>query len=930
MILYGRDAETQVIGSLLAGARENRSGVVIVRGDAGVGKTALLDHAAAQAADLTVLRATGIETEAELPFAGLHLVLRPLLDQLGKLPTRQADALLRAFSLAEEGSSGSDDRFLVGLAVLSLVCEASPLLCLVDDAHWLDTASAEALLFAARRLEAEGVVFVFAARDEPRLFPARGLPDIVLAPLADDEAARLLDSRLPRLNPVLRDRALAEAAGNPLALTELAVALRDGGPGALPEPGGTAPLPVPQRVQRAFAEQIAALGELARLVLLLTAAEATGDLPLVMAAARQFGAGPADLAPAERAGLITSAPPRLAFRHPLIRAAAYYAAPLERRYAAHHALAAALAGPGGDADRRAWHLAAAANGPDDDVAAELERAAERARRRGGYGAVAAGYERAAQLTQDPEARARRLLAADTAANDAGSQDRALELAGQAGGLSADPLLRAELARLRALNYRADLRESLPALVAAASAIEENHPRRAAELYTTAMNRATAAGTDFESLARQILARLSELPLDGMRPVDLAVLQQVRFEVGAAGAERPDTRGYIAAVRADPGGLSPYERVRAAGFAFRMGDHEALLDISAVFVADCRSLGMAGWLPGALQGLMMAQILTGDWPGARASGAEGLRLAADMSQANRAAFLAGLMGMLCALEGDEDGCRSWLDEHERYGGPASQRRAMAAGNVGLLYLGSAQFGIALALLEERERERQGELGDITFNSHPDLVEAAARGGAPELAARAEAVFRAWAEHTGQPWALAVAARCQALIVPATEAGKHYERAVRLHEGSGRPFEQARTRLLFGEWLRRDRQRAAAREQLTAALDTFEALGAKTWADRTRVELRATGLAATRVRQPGLLAALTPQELQIVRRAAAGESNRDIAAQLFLSHRTVGYHLYKAFPKLGIASRQELAALFGLKTIFNERTGVSRSRTTVPTR
>jgi DNA-binding CsgD family transcriptional regulator len=909
MSLYGRDQETRVIGSLLAGARENRSAVLVVRSDAGMGKTALLDHAAAHADGMTVLRGTGIETEAELPFAGLHLILRPLLGYLGKLPQRQADALLRAFSLADEGSSSSDDRFLTGLGVLSLVCEAAPLLCLVDDAHWLDAASAEALVFAARRLEAEGVVFVFASRDEPRPFQASGLPETRLSPLGNHDAGRLLDDRLPRLDPALRDRALAQAAGNPLALTVLTEALSDGGPGALPAIGGAAPLPVPQRVQRAFAGQIAALSRATQLVLLLAAAEATGDLPAVMNAARQLGAGPADLAPAERAGLVATAP-GLRFRHPLIRAAAYYTAPLEARNAAHRALAAALAGPGGDAGRRAWHLAAAADGYDEEAAAELELAAERARQRGGYGAVAAGYERAAQLTQDPQARARRLLCAAVAANDTGRLDRALELGTQAGRLTADPLLQADVALMRLLNQAEDLHDSLPAAVAAASAIEAQHPRRAAELYTTIMGRASAGGSDFQPLARQTAVRVSglRLPPGSMRPVDEAILQQLLFGAGAEGAVRPDTRGYVAAVRAGSEGVSPYERVQASQLAFRLGDHQALLDISVAFAEDCRSRGMAGWLPGALQGLMMAQILTGDWPGARASGAEGIRLASDMSQAHRAAFLSALMSMLCALEGDEDGCRSWLGEHERHGGPASNRRSFAAGFFGLLDLGRARFTTAREHMAGPARQHMDGLGDTGFFNQPDLVEAAARSGAPDIAAQAEPAFRAWAEHTGQPWALAVAARCRALTAPLAEGGKYYERAVQLHDGAGRPFEEARTRLLYGEWLRRDRQRAAAREQLTAALDAFDALGAAPWAERTRAELRATGLAATRVRLPGVLAALTPQELQIVRRAAAGESNRDIAAQLFLSHRTVAYHLYKAFPKLGIASRQELAALF----------------------
>src|SRR5215472_13671625 len=407
MRLHGREAEQQVIDGLLASARSGRSGAVVVRGEAGIGKTALLDYAAAAAGEMLVLRGTGVETEAELAFAGLHLLLLPVLDRIEALPAPQATALRGALGLSERGS----DRFLTGLAVLSLmseVAEEQPVLCLIDDAHWLDAASADALLFTARRLEAEGVAMVLAARDGPPSFAALGLCDLTLAPLDAEQAGLLLEERAQHLAPALKERVLAEADGNPLALVELAAALTGDSAAA-----GAGPLPVTHSVQELLAGQIRRLGESTALLLLLAAAESSGDLPQVLSAANALGTGPDALAAAERAGLVAVDEARLVFRHPLVRAAAYHSAPLASRQAAHRALADVLDGQLDPDGRRAWHRAAAASGWDERVAAKLVQTAERYRTRGGYAAVSAAYERAAQLTSDSQIRAQRLLAAAT-------------------------------------------------------------------------------------------------------------------------------------------------------------------------------------------------------------------------------------------------------------------------------------------------------------------------------------------------------------------------------------------------------------------------------------------------------------------------------------------------------------------------------------
>jgi len=904
--LHGRVAEQVAIDGFLAGTREGRSGVVVLRGESGIGKTALLDYAAGAAGGLRVLRAAGVETEAELAYAGLHLLFRPVLDRVDGLPEPQAAALRGAFALS---AKGSDQPFLVGLAVLSLLSELAedrPVVCLIDDAHWLDAASADALVFAARRLEAEGVVLLLAARDGPRPFAAPGLPELQVVGLDSCQAGMVLDDRAPQLSPAVRGRVLAEADGNPLALVELASAVTTGADG----PTLAEPLPVTRRVQDLLAAQVRGLGDQAGLLLLLAAAEPTGDLDQVLLAARKLGAGADALAPAERAGLVSVDQGRLVFRHPLVRTAAYHGAPLSARQAAHRAMAGVLDGQTDPVGRRVWHLAAATSGRDELVAAELERVAEHSRDRGGYAAVSAAYERAAQLTPDRQVRARRLIAAATAALDAGQAERAHRLADHAEQLANDGLLLAQLAQLRLMMAVtvAGLREHrIQALADAAVSIVGRHPAHAARMLCHAFRASLVE--EMAELSRQLAARICDLALPPgtrLQPIDEAIVQEARFVAGDSRASWQLIRQCVAAVQRDPSGADPRDRVCASQVAFLLGNIDATWEISAAIAADCRRHGMVGWLPGALQGLTVAQILRGEWPQARASAAEGLKLASDIGQHSRAAFLASLSSLLDAYAGDTDGCRAWLAEHKRLGGMPSANRNFHGSHLGLLDLGRGQFGSALDRLTAIPA-RWANSSEFMFL--PDLVEAAARNGATDRARQALTQFRTWTQHGEAPWALAVTHRCEALVSDDTAAEHHYQEAIRLHGRGGRPFERARTHLVYGEWLRRNRRRGDARAQLTIALEIFEDLGAPTWAHRASIELAAVGAPTVGrpARPPGVLSRLTPQELQVVELAATGLSNRDIGAQMFLSPRTVGYHLYKAYPKLGVASRAELGAL-----------------------
>ncbi|WP_188193559.1 helix-turn-helix transcriptional regulator [Nonomuraea sp. SYSU D8015] len=906
-MLFGRNAEQAGIDRMLGDVRNGRSRTLVIRGEAGIGKTALLNHAAATGHDMRILRGTGIEQEMELPFSGLHLLLRTVLDGVPALPLPQAEALRSAFGLS---SSPAHDRFLVGMAVLTLLADLAderPLLCLVDDAHWLDHASAEALLFAARRLEAEGVALLFAARDDDRTFHAAGIEEMRLGRLDDAAAARMLATHAGDLPPQARDRVLREAQGNPLALVELPTMLADVRQNAL----DIGHVSASGRVLRAFEERVSSLPEATRTILLVAAADDTGRLELVLEASGRLGASVADVEPAEAARLVHLDHRRLVFRHPLVRSAAYRSAPLTRRLAAHHALAEALDGRAEDLDRRAWHLAAAATGPDEQAAAALERSAEQARTRGGHAAVAAAYERAAQLSPEPARRARRLLAAAQAALDAGRHDQAHDLADRASAELDDPLVLGQAARLRATIANAQGRPKVAhaTLAEAADAIAARDGDTAAVMYFEAISAAFAA-TEFAAAAHTA-HRAAALGPSVTGPAEHLLL--AASGLARVTSEEPvkaldGLRDLIEGVRrhGDPATLQ--ERARIAIFDLVTGDDNAAYERAAAIEHDCRAQGAIGVLPLALALLSRAQLFLGRHRDAHASAEEGLRIARDTLQHDEAAaLLAGVMACLAAIEGDEERCVTLVDRIRDTGNASAKGMSFAA--LILLDLALGRYEDAVRLAEEHGAALPAGRLMLTLHRAPDLVEAAVRADRLDFARTTSVWLEQWAAQTGQPWTQAVSLRCRALLTPGEEAERHYSAAAQLHQQGDRPFEQARTELLYGEWLRRARRRSEARPHLRSAMEIFERLGARPWAERARAELRAAGERRSRTgpAQAAALDRLTAQELQIVRMAATGMTNREIAAHLFLSPRTVGYHLYKAYPKLGVASRGELARL-----------------------
>jgi DNA-binding CsgD family transcriptional regulator len=890
-MLYGRGEQLAAMDRLLEGMRSGRAGSLVLRGEAGIGKTALLDAAEEKAAGARVLRVTGVESEAELPFAGLHALLRPVLDEIGVLPERQAVALRGAFGMAEAAVA---DRFLVGLGVLSLVAELAegrPVLCLVDDAQWLDRASADALVFAARRLHAERAAVLAASRDEPSGAALLGLPELRVGGLDRASAGRLLAGE--GLVAAVRDQLIADAGGNPLALIELSRALSAG-----QRAGSVTPLPLPGaspvgRVQGAFLDRVTALPGASRQAVLVAALGGMADLAEVSRAVAAAGGSLTDLAAAERAGLVRVIPAGVGFTHPLVRAAVLAGSDVAERAAAHRALAGVLGG-----DRRAWHLAALADGPDEQVAAELDAAARNAGVRGSAAAMSAAYERAAGLSADPADRGRRLILAAGAAADAGQLPRAADLAGQADGLTADPVQAATLARVRArLRFEAGWpADAAGFLLDGAALLGHADPDKAQAMVIEAVNMLWLnAGPGRPDLERRAAAML---PPAGARLVES--LQAVRrMQDGDIGA--PVT--FPATPDLAP--LPSFAVLSQLFFDITLGDVPAVRHRAVGMAAECRDAGLVGLLAYALCYLAGAQFHLGEFLDAMASADEGLRIAADTGQTTLTGMLAETAALLAAITGDEQAYQARAAQVRDLSASA-QTLSLAGADcaLALLDLGSTRYQSALDRMQAVTNGPARHSLHLLY-AYPVHVEAAVRAGRPDLAAGPLARFTAWAGAIGQPWATAVAARCAALTAGDADAESLWRRAVAAHEGDGRPFEQARTRLLYGEWLRRGQRRADAREQLLAAAQAFARMGARPWRERAEAELRAAGAGAAAVSAADPLARLTPQELQVVRLAATGASNKQIGAQLFLSPRTVGYHLYKAFPKLAVTTREELA-------------------------
>jgi DNA-binding CsgD family transcriptional regulator len=901
-MLFGRTAEHARIAGLLDDARDGRSGVLVLRGDAGVGKSALLDLACAEAVGMTVLYACGIESEARLPYAGLHQLLRPVLGLLDRLPAPQARALRAA--LGVDAGSGQE-WFLVSLAVLSLLAEAAedgPLLCVLDDAHWLDDASTESLVFAARRLQVEPIAMLFAAREgEARTFHAPGLPDLWLGGLDAAAAGALLDQHVgATLSEGARDLLIEQTGGNPLALMELSASLDES------QLSGLAPLPVSRSIERAFHARIDQLPDPTRTVLLVAAADDTGSASVVLRAAGRLGAQPQDLDAAEAGDLVRVRGGQLEFRHPLIRSAVYHAAPFSRRRAVHAALAEAL-DPDADADRRAWHRAAASVDIDDSVSADLEEAARRAYRRSGFVAASLAFERAAELTHDRAQRVRLLSEAVDAAWFAGRLPRAQELLARARPLSSGPAARAEIDRWRGL---IEWSIGMPTtardlLVGAATDLPDADTARALHMLGIACV-ASAYSGDGDHIPG--IAELAARFRDDGQPLTDFVRQVV---IGTGGYFAAD---YQAAGDAFRGALALADLADAAGSA-RLPGLLLLAGAAALFLGDdasaeqlnhrlagrAREMGAIPLVNEVMPRLAMSHTAMGRWSSAAADLSEGIRLATEVGQHQVLAHMLSVTALLAGLRGDAADCRRRADE----------ARALAAARQLVHVEQTARWALLILELGDGRWDeaylhasRMPHL-PIGHWAGPERIEAAVRAGHRAEAEAWLADFAAWAEHSRAAWAQAAALRCGALLVDdPVERQEQLARALQIGATCTRPFEQARTLLAFGETVRRSGQRVEAREHLRGALERFEDLGATVWAERAREQLRASGQTARR-RQVDSANHLTEQELQIAQYVAQGLSNREVAAQLFLSPRTIDFHLRKVFAKLGIASRTQLA-------------------------
>jgi DNA-binding CsgD family transcriptional regulator len=896
--LRGRRSECARLDRVLDAARRGESRVLVLRGEPGIGKTALLDYAIGSAPNLHVLRAAGVESEMELAFASLQQLCLPLLDRLERLPGPQQDALRVAFGLS---GGQSPDRFLVGLAALSLlseVAEERPLLCALDDAQWLDRASALALAFVARRLLAEPLALVFVTR-EP-IDALSGLPELVLDGVGDDDAGVLLDSALPGpLDERVRETIIAETRGNPLALRELPRALTPAElAGGFALPGA----PLTDRIEQSFLRQAQSLPANSQRLLLTAAAEPLGDVTLLWRASERLKVEPNAVWPAEAAGLIEVGA-RVRFRHPLVRSAIYRAAAAPDRWEAHGALAEAT-DPEADPDRRAWHRAHAAAGLDEAVADELERSADRARRRGGVAAMAAFLERAAELTPDPRRRGARALAAAQAKLDAGAPEAARALLETAGLAPLDELQQARMQRLQAQIAFALRRGSdAPALLLdAATRLVPLDPGLARETCLEALAAAIFAGRlgNGRDVLRVVRAAppvqppaASDLLLNG-----LATLVTQGYAAAAA-----SLRAALGAFRQDDGQSPADDRWLwlACRVAADLWEHELWEELAASGVRRAREAGALSVFPMAASYRAGVHVHAGEYAEASAL----LEEAYAVARATHTALLVQARQMVAAWRGDEAQALDLIEAGRKDATARGQGMALSmieCANA-LLLNGLGRYDEALAPAQRACAQDDLSLYALAL---VELVEAAVRANRPELAAGALERLSQRTRASGTDWALGLEARSRALLTDGPSAEALYREAVERLAHSRLAPHLARAQLLYGEWLRRENRRLDAREQLRAAHDTFSRIGAEGFAKRARRELSATGETARR-RTVETRDALTPQEAQIARLARDGLSNPEIGAQLFISPRTVQYHLRKVFQKLDITSRNQLGRL-----------------------
>jgi DNA-binding CsgD family transcriptional regulator len=904
-MMLGRTAERALIDGLLTGARAGRSAALVLTGEPGIGKTTLVGYAVAQATGMQVLSARGYEDESEIPFAGLADLLRPVLGVLDELPAPQAAALRSALAL---GPPVAGDRFTVCAAtvgILAAAAESAPLLIVVDDLQWLDASSREAVLFAGRRLHADGIALLLATRDPADAAGLRS-SQVALTGLSVEEVDELCRTTLAVAPAGTGKRLYAATAGNPLGVIELCRERPE-----MADDGVTAPFVAPgSRIERALRGRLEQLDDNTRRALVLAAAAVGGDIGTLLEAAKETGLQLRDFAPAEKHDLITIDDRRIEFRHPLLRSVVYHGASMDDRCAAHTALATALAGVPGDAaaDVRAWHLAAATLAPDERVAAELERAALRASRRAGYVAAARAFGQAARLSRGPE-RARLLLRSARCWQLAGRNDQVLTLLDDALPLTADPARRALIqhmdAYVRMWRERPD--SVLPLLVASAEAVEQVDPARAALMYADACIPYFMIG-DIEQL-QAVARRGYELADRVGGPVRMVAAVALAGGLALAGDRQAAstllTEHHAELLAADPL-VRAQDLCHAALTWIWLEGFEQAGELLGRVVAAARSAGALGVLPQALGIESELHFRVGRWHDARVSAAESVRLASETRQAN----LYGLFfsGRLDAVQDRAEDCRQQvsrtMEVAERLGVGCM---ALYTGHeLGLLALSHGDAGEAISRLEAvRALPVVAQLHEPAVVPWVfDLVEAYIRDGRPDAARELLAEHE---PHSGGRWAEAAAARCRALLATPEEMDEAFRVALATPGCALMPFERARTQLCYGERLRRVRQRAHARQHLHDALETFVRLGAQPWADRVRTELRATG--TTVGRSADALPRLTPQELQVALVVARGATNHEAAATLFLSQKTIEYHLSNIYRKAHIRSRAELAGIAG---------------------
>ena len=895
--LLGRQRERAALSQLLSDVRSGRSRALVLRGEPGIGKTALLDDLCTRADDVVLARVAGVESEMELAFAALQQLCAPMLDKLAGLPDPQRDALGVAFGM---NIGAAPDRFLVGLAALSLLSEAAeqqPLLCVIDDAQWLDRASAQTLAFVARRLLAEPVALVFATREPGQEF--RGLPELLIGGLGDGDARELLSSviRGP-LDERVRDRIVAETRGNPLALLEL--------PRGVPGVPGLSELPgLPGRIEDSFRRRLEVLPTATQRLMLVAAAEPAGDPALVWRAAERLGIGAGAVAPAADAGLLTIGQ-RVTFRHPLVRSAVYRAASPADRRAVHQALAGAT-DPQADPDRRAWHRAQATLGPDEDVASELERSAGRAEARGGLAAAAAFLERSAALTLDLARRAGRALAAAQASYQAGSLDATLRLLATAEAGPPDELRRARADLLRGQVAFSSSRgsDAPPLLLKAARQFEPLDMGLARETYLDALAAATfvgrlALGGGMREVAEA--ARAAPPPPGPARGPDLLLdgLALLICEGYPAGA--PVLRQAVSAFRGTD--ISREEGLRWLWLSCRAAlivwDYASWDVLSDRQVTLARDAGALVTLPIAFNMRATVHLFAGEFTEAASLVAQ----AESVTEATGSSIAPYGALALAVFRGREAQAAHLIqtatDDAERRGEGRALSFVLWAAAVLCNSLGRYEEALAAA---QRASE---DSPAVQFASVElvELVEAAVRSAVPERAAGALQRLSGIARACGTDWALGAEARSRALVSDGEAAENLYREAIDRFGRAGLRWDLARARLLYGEWLRRQRRRRDARDQLGIAYEIFDSIGAAAFAERARIELRAAG-GHPRPHTIQMPDTLTAQEALIARLAGEGASNPEIAAQLFISRATVAYHLRKVFTKLGVSSRSQLA-------------------------